>query len=439
MLWHFLRYWVTFAYPVFYKRIQGKNVDRVKVKGPVVIAMNHPNAFNDPVAITFVSYPLRLYYLARGDAFKPGLISKLLESLGIVPIFRIQDGGREGLKKNDEAFRRVNELLKQNKKIIVFLFFLCIQERRLRPLKKGVARMMFGAYNYLKNDELIVLPVGVNYSQPDKLRSTLFYNFGEPIYLKDFAEEFKINEAKAYNRFLQVLEPRMKDLITHINNKEYDDTVKDLELMLKPAKLKEQGLDGRKLDEDFIVTKQVTEMVNKAEIENKELLDVVKEKTSSYLKEVRRNGMRDWLIDPLNSKRIHAVSLGLRFFLIVLALPFYLTGLLLNIIPFKLTEKLTKKVLKGNREFYSSIAVGFGMILLMINYLLIFFIVYHFSPNILCPILSCMIAGITGMFALDFHFYILKTLGIKRALSNPVLFRQLAEKRAEILSLINKF
>lgn len=439
MLWHFLRYWVTFVYPVFYKRIQGKNVERVKVKGPVVIAMNHPNAFNDPVAVTFVSHPLRLYYLARGDAFKPGLISKLLESLGIVPIFRIQDGGKEGLKKNDEAFRRVNELLKQNKKIIVFAEGLCVQERRLRPLKKGVARMMFGAYNYLKNDELIVLPVGVNYSQPDKLRSTLFYNFGEPIYLKDFAEEFKLNEAKAYNRFLQVLEPKMKELITHINNKEYDDTVKEIELILKPSMLKAQGLDGRKLDEDFLITKQVTEMVNQAEIKNKELLDSVKNKTSVYLKELRKQGLRDWLIDPLNSKKIHSVSLALRYLAIFLGFPFYATGVLANYLPYKFSEILTKKLVKGNKEFYSSIAIGIGMVLLMINYLLLFFIVYHFSPNVLWPILFCMIAGICGMFALDFHFYILKTFGLKRALTNNKLYKEFSEKRAEIIDLINKF
>ena len=153
MIWHFLRYLVTFTFPVFYKKIQAKNAANIQVKGPVIIAMNHPNAFTDPIAITFVTYPLRVRYLARGDAFKPGITSWFLEQLGIVPIFRIQDAGREGLKKNDEAYRRVNNLLKRNKKIIIFAEGLCIQERRLRPLKKGVSRMIFGGYKFLNHDE----------------------------------------------------------------------------------------------------------------------------------------------------------------------------------------------------------------------------------------------------------------------------------------------
>ena len=186
ILFHILRYLVTFIYPIFYKRIQTRNKHFLQKKEPAVVAMNHPNAFTDPVAIVFNIYPVKLHYLARGDAFKPGIVSKVLESLGIVPIFRIQDGGKEGLKKNEDAYRRVNHLLSKDKKMVVFAEGLCIQERRLRPLKKGVARMVFGAQEHLKEKPLCVIPVGVNYSKPDKLRSTIFYNVGEPISLEKY-------------------------------------------------------------------------------------------------------------------------------------------------------------------------------------------------------------------------------------------------------------
>ena len=75
MVWHLLKYWASFFIPAFYKRVQAKNIKNLQVKGPVIIAMNHPNAFTDPVAITYVSYPQRLKYLARGDAFRPGLVA----------------------------------------------------------------------------------------------------------------------------------------------------------------------------------------------------------------------------------------------------------------------------------------------------------------------------------------------------------------------------
>ncbi|MBK7818227.1 MAG: 1-acyl-sn-glycerol-3-phosphate acyltransferase [Sphingobacteriaceae bacterium] len=136
MIWHITRYLVSFAIPSFYKKIEAKNIHRFQVKGPVIIAMNHPNAFMDPVCITWLSYPTRVRYMARGDAFKPGIANFLLSQLGVVPIFRMRDGGREGLLKNDESYRVVNKLLKKNAKIIIFAEGLCIQERRLRPLKK---------------------------------------------------------------------------------------------------------------------------------------------------------------------------------------------------------------------------------------------------------------------------------------------------------------
>ncbi len=120
MIWHLIRYLLSFAIPAYYKRVEGKNVKNLNTGGPAVIAMNHPNAFMDPICITYVSYPLRLKYMARGDAFKPGLVSFLLDQIGIVPIFRLRDGGKEGLQKNDESYKRVNQLLKRNAKIIIF-------------------------------------------------------------------------------------------------------------------------------------------------------------------------------------------------------------------------------------------------------------------------------------------------------------------------------
>jgi len=439
MIWHILRYLTTFILPSFYKRIQGKNVRNVQVKGPVIIAMNHPNAFTDPVAFTYVTYPVRLKYLARGDAFKPGITAWLLERIGIVPIFRIQDAGKEGLKKNDEAYRRVNQLLKRNHKIIVFAEGLCIQERRLRPLKKGVSRMVFGAYDFLNNDELRVIPVGVNYSQPDKFRSTLFYNVGEPIFVSDFVDEYRNNPARAYNHFLQVLEPKMKELITHINNKENDEAVKQIEILCKKDWLKEQGLKANSLADDYAVTKQITEKVNSAEVNNPEALKEFKTKADSYFKLLRENNLRDWLINPLQNKHVKPVWLFLRLLLIVSGTPLYIIGLIGNYIPYKLTEMIVKRILKGNREFYSSLVIGIGMVFVWLTYGLWFFIIYYFSPNIFWPLLACLVFALCGWFNLYFYFFMLKTKGIYLAISQQDTIKTLAGQRKELMRLINKF
>lgn len=439
MLWHILRYLTAFIMPTFYKKIRANNLHFVQDEGPVIIAMNHPNAFGDPVLFTFTCYPVRVSYLARGDAFKPGLISKMLENIGIVPIFRIQDAGKEGLKKNDEAYRRVNHLLKHDGKMIVFAEGLCIQERRLRPLKKGVARMVFGAYEYLKNDKLRVVPVGANYTDPDKFRSTVFFNIGEPIYIKNYWEAWQSNPARANNLFLQELEPRMKELITHINNPAYDEAVFNMELLCKRDMLLKQKLNFRSPEDDYKVTKQITSIVNYAELCHKNTLDEFKEKSASYVKDLRKNGLRDWVVDPRNSKKINALNAIGRILLVIMAMPLFIFGLIGNYLPYKSTEQFIKKVIKANPEFYASMALGVGMVFTWLTYVAWFFIIKALSPNILWPVFGCMMLALAGWFVMYFYFFILKTLGLLRAVKSPGALASFRERRVELLSLINKF
>ncbi|MBA3680745.1 MAG: 1-acyl-sn-glycerol-3-phosphate acyltransferase [Bacteroidetes bacterium] len=439
MIWHILRYWISFVLPVFYKRIQGRNIKNIQGENPVIIAMNHPNAFTDPILITHLSYPVKVKYLARGDAFKPGFAAWFLSRLGIVPIFRIQDGGREGLKKNDDAYRMVNNLLKKKNKIIVFAEGLCIQERRLRPLKKGVSRMIFGAYDYLgENNNLTVVPVGINYSQPDKFRSTAFYNFGEPIPVKDYIAEYRENPAKANNNFLQILAPKMKELVTHINNPENDQTVLHVEIICKKDRLKELGLTFRDLHNDFIVLKELTEKVNHAEAEHPEILSEFKTKAKIYFDTLKKNKLRDWLFSPRQKYKISPLHLFLRTLLLILGFPAFIIALVGNFFPYKLTEKLTRKIVK-NKEFYSSFAIALGMIFFMLNYVLWFAITYSLSDNVISPLLLVSTILACSWIGLYYYPFIKKTVGIYRIIKNKTLYNDLFEKRKELVSLINKF
>lgn len=439
MIWQTTRHLISLILAAFYKRVQVKNIERLEIEAPVIIAMNHPNAFTDPLYFTYLYYPRRASFLARGDAFRPGLISRLLEGLGIVPIFRIQDGGKEGLKKNDESYQRVNALLKKNAKIIVFAEGLCIQERRLRPLKKGVARMVFGAFEALGySDKLIVVPVGVNYSQPDKFRSDVFYNVGEPIPVRDFLEDYRENPARTYNKFLQVLEPAMKALITHIDDQENDEAVIQAETLCKRSLLLDQGLDPENLDHDHRILKQITEKVNQAALRAPEALAEFKPLARQYFRALEQHRLRDWLLDPRQNKGLRPSTLVWRSLLLLLGLPLYLTGLAGNYLPMVLTHLLTRKIVK-HVEFYSSFAIGLGMVIFLIHYSLIFCLASAFSPHLLWPFLICLISALSAWFSLYYHPFLLKTLGMARLLARPGLSQKLSRERENLLSLINKF
>ncbi len=271
MLWHIFQYYLCFVIAIYFKRSQIKNAKSIKVKGPVIIAMNHPNAFMDPIAFTTLVFPPRVRYLARGDAFKKGIVTTLLESFGIIPIFRIQDGGKEGLKKNDETYDRVNTLLKNNQKIIIFAEGLCIQERRLRPLKKGVPRMVFGAMDAHNLKDLTVVPVGINYTDPSQFRGTLFCNVGEPIKISDYMAAYKEAPAKTMNQFLADLAPRMKELIININHKHNEEVIAHIEEVYRTKYYKQHKYRIKNLEHDFLFSTKVVDVINRQKRTNLKL------------------------------------------------------------------------------------------------------------------------------------------------------------------------
>jgi glycerol-3-phosphate O-acyltransferase/dihydroxyacetone phosphate acyltransferase len=439
MVWHLIKYWITFIIPAFYKKIQARNINNLHVKGPVIIAMNHPNAFTDPIAITNVSYPLRTHYVARGDAFKPGLAAWLLEKIGIVPIFRLQDGGVEGLKKNDETYRRVNRLLNGNAKVIVFAEGICVQERRLRPIKKGVARMVFGAYESLPHDGLVVVPVGVNYSCPHQFRSTVFYNVGEPIPVKDYIDQYRENPARANNRFVQALEPQMRELITHINDKRFDQAVYLVEALCKRSWLSEHRLDRKNLEHDFLASKHFTALINTAAEQQPETVEEFMALGREYFSTLNREGLRDWLIDPVQKQRVNAANLAGRLFLLVLGFPIYAIGMLGHYPTYRLSKALTQKILKKNMEFYSSIFMGIAMINFSLTYVLWFTLCYLLAPSVLWPVGICFLLALCAWFTLYFHTFMTKTLGMMRALKNKALVAKMVAKRQKLMEVVNKF
>ncbi len=433
MIRHLLRFWLSFIIPTFYKRIQAHGLHHLYSNEPMIIAMNHPNAFTDPILFSYLADPVRLHYMARGDAFKPGIASWLLEKIGIVPIFRMQDAGKEGLKKNDATYRRVNAMLKNNAKVIVFAEGLCIQERRLRPLKKGVARMVFGAHEFLQHNRLKVLPVGVNYSKPDKFRSKALYMVGEPMRVADYYEAYKQHPAKTMNQFLQDLDRNMKKLVIHICSSENDDIVHWIEKLQK-SELKSHAANNN-LHREFIQSQQIVELVEKADPEKLKSFHAL---AASYFKQLNACRLKDWLFYPDQHKKNNWSMFCLRVLLLLICSPVYLAGLIFNLPPLAATGFLTGKIVK-EIEFFSSFAIGIGMFVFPLFYTVWFYLFYSLSCNLPAALGLCLLAGLAGWATLFLHPFALRTAGLWRYLQLGKNVKQLHKQRSVLLKFINNF
>ena len=151
------------------------------LEGPLLLAANHPNSFFDAILMG-VLFRKNLFFLARGDAFASPRISKILRTLHILPVYRLSEGANN-LGKNYETFDSCIEIFKENEIVLIFSEGLCRNEWKIRPLKKGTARLSMQAWDAGIN--LRVLPVSINYSSFRRSGLNVFVNFGNIISQED--------------------------------------------------------------------------------------------------------------------------------------------------------------------------------------------------------------------------------------------------------------
>lgn len=125
-----------------------------------------------------------------------------------MPIYRMSEG-RENLSKNDYTFDKVHQLLKEGEQVLVFTEGLCTNQTKLLPLKKGTGRMVKLAWD--EGIDTIVFPVGLTYSNFDKIEKTVNINFGDAIPPADFKGK---SDGIFLRNFNDVLKEKLQGLLS---------------------------------------------------------------------------------------------------------------------------------------------------------------------------------------------------------------------------------
>lgn len=291
--------------------------------------------------------PRRTWFLARSDVFRKKLLARFLTFIGIIPIYRLLEGA-ENLQKNDETFDKCSKMLEENKAIIIFSEGLCIQERRLRKLKKGTARIAFGSEE--KNNfglDVTIVPVGINYSStPWKFRSGLYIEYGEPFALSAYKELYQQDKARAMNVFTRDLESRMKKTLIVIENKENDELVNTLEEILLPEWSEAAKVDPKNSKETHAITRQIVETINEADKNSPEQVRALAQRVAEYKRLLGTLQLRDWLLRPKNINGMGPASLLADFAFFFLLFPFWIFGVITNYLPYKIPYLITKKIVR---------------------------------------------------------------------------------------------
>lgn len=207
-MYRLLKIWVRVGLKFYCSRI-GFDHSHMDVSGrPLILACNHPNSFFDALVMG-AYHPRKMYFLARGDAFVHPWADRLLRMMNMFPVYRMSEG-KDKLDKNHETFAKCVDILKDNGCVLIFSEGICINEWKLRPLKKGTARLawMCWAEQGIKN--MIVQPVGINYHSFAEVPKRVHVQFAPVIAAAEY--EFS-NEASFYKEFNRQLAARLSPLV----------------------------------------------------------------------------------------------------------------------------------------------------------------------------------------------------------------------------------
>ncbi len=186
-----------YGLPIFFKRLRIEGLDRLPKDRAYILAPNHQNAFIDAMLLgSFADRPV--HYLTRSDVFGDGFFRWVLNALNMWPVYRMRDG-IDQLAKNDETFAKCERLLQNKGALLIFPEANTQKHHYLRSLSKGTARLAM--QTQLKMDEeLYVVPVGINYFDHDRPRHPLYLSIGEPIDISTYRAQHDEHPARAINQ-----------------------------------------------------------------------------------------------------------------------------------------------------------------------------------------------------------------------------------------------
>ncbi|UJP67091.1 1-acyl-sn-glycerol-3-phosphate acyltransferase [Mongoliitalea daihaiensis] len=206
-----LRLTVKFALFIFYRKIHLEGKEFLPRRKAVIIVANHQNALIDPLIVA-TQTNLKPHFLTRASAFKNPIANRLLRFIRMIPVYRVRDG-KHNMDKNNETFDQSISILSQLGSILIFAEGGHSHERNIRSLKKGFTRIAFQTLERFPELDLIILPVGINYSNHSHSGADVGIWIGKEIPVKPYLHN--------HDQLMRVTQEALKPLVTQIPEENY--------------------------------------------------------------------------------------------------------------------------------------------------------------------------------------------------------------------------
>jgi 1-acyl-sn-glycerol-3-phosphate acyltransferase len=431
-----IRIYVRFAFWLTHKKIVITGRQFIPKGKPIIFAPNHQNALMDPLALACTNL-YQSVWLARADIFKSKTVSSILKYLKLLPVYRIRDG-KDNLSNNEDVFAQVIQLLENKKTIALFPEAAHSGKRQMLPHKKAIPRIALEAEakNNFKLD-LQIVPVGITYNHYWKFNRSLIVQYGKPIEIVQFREEYLENPQKTMLDLRDEIHRKLIPLIIQIESKTYYPEYERIMQLAGKAYSKRRFFCKNSSLQLFYAEKELICKLEQLEDLQPENFSNLIAATRKYSSEMEKATISDDQIENAGNASWSMVFISLT--VAILSLPIFIFGFIFNAIPFIIPRTILQLKVK-DKTFMSSFNFVTGLIAFPVYYLIAAYILFVWMNSIQVAIITLIAMPFVGKIAYQLNtFYriiLLKIRYLAGSKSYRNTIKKLLKQRKELIVLI---
>jgi glycerol-3-phosphate O-acyltransferase/dihydroxyacetone phosphate acyltransferase len=396
MIYQLIRLVIFVAVKIFFRSAHIRNVENVPKTGGLLLASNHPSTFLDPLILAvWIHRPI--YFLTNGGVFKNPIAAWFFKRMFMVPIYRQQDNIHDSkaskAAKNEAAFEACYKLLAKGGAIVIFPEGGSEDERRLRKLKTGLARIALGAeakYNF--DLDVKIVCAGINYTNPRQFQSEVFVQYNTPIIASHYKEQYLVNPQNTVQELTAEVEKQLSSLIVNTYDSETDGFVRQIETLYSHNLQEFLDLPSDNTEQIFTMAQHFADATQYFREQHPQKYADFKVKVNKYFSLLKKYNLPDKIVASYQNEQRNIIR---NLPLLIAALPIYLLGIVHNYLPYKLPGWLALKITK-DVTFVAAINFALGIIFFVGFYIFYGFFFYEILKTHFLAFLYCCLIGVAG-------------------------------------------
>ena len=402
-----------FVLRIFFRRVEVVHEDKVPQTGPILLALNHPNALVDPALVVCFG-PRPVSFLAKSTLFDMPVVSLLVRGIDSVPVYRLSDMGADtrdagapnrpgsggtsaltGPARNKKTFEKAREILGRGGAIAIFPEGTSHSDPKLRPLKTGAARIALGAA--AGGEGLEIVPAGLFFTDKIRFRSDAVLIYGDPIAVEPVELDTTSEPPRAaVKRLTDQIAAALDQVTLQADQAEAHALVARAERIFSAADANQSPRDAFELRRAFIHGYQALKDREPKRIRE---LDARIERLE---RECRGLGLDQRHLSPGDFTLRKVAAYALRSLLALsLMIPAAIVGAAIHVLPYHLIDLLAVRYAREEDDMLATCKVLGAMLFFPLTWLVVGAIVW-ISWGPMPAVVSVVVAPLSGWLALRF-------------------------------------